>query len=180
MTTNTIYNPTKYNEKTFFNRLNRIVGDVNTELNEIRSYVDEKLSKASISKSTSVFEETNDVIVSGETFSYIPLKTVISKSTFTNMTDDGNVMLTSSGLYRIEVITDLKGDYTNGFIELVVETGMDDDMVETVVKKHFLNESLLNCVVKSFDGNEKLKLKVSNESDKEFTIRSSLIISKIY
>ena len=55
---------------------------------------------------------------------------------FNNLTDAGEVLFAGSGLYRIDVVTDMNGDYGNRFVELVVKTSEEGNEVETIVKKH--------------------------------------------
>ena len=106
------------------------------------------------------------------------MKAVILDSTVSNLGEDGYIYLTNNGLYKLDVITDIQGNYSEGSIEIIV---MNSEGVETIIKKHNLNESLLNTIVKSFDGNEVIKVKVyNNDIDKEFTFRTTLIVDKIY
>ena len=68
------------------------------------------------------------------------------------------------------------------FIELVVvRLNVDGIEEETVVKKHHLNETLVNSLTKSFDGGERLKLLVTNTNvEKLFNLQIILSFDKLY
>ena len=104
---------------------------------------------------------------------------MISDSYFTNLNELGSIELIGAGLYKIELIIDINGDYTNGYVELIVETGTEDTVNELVVKKHYLRESLVNSIIKSFDGGERIKIRITGGVN-EFHIRTSVVIDKMY
>ena len=174
-----IYAPIKYTEDAFFNRLNVITNNVDSAIENVKTYVDEKLDNINEYRPISVFEEANDVLVSPNTFTYIPFKTLISDSYFTKLNELGSIELIGAGLYKIELIIDINGDYTNGYVELIVETGTEDTVNELVVKKHYLRESLVNSIIKSFDGGERVKIRITGGVN-EFHIRTSVVVDKMY
>ena len=178
-----IYTATKFYEDTFFNRLNVITNNIDLQINDVKGYVDDKMNKINEYRTISVFEETEDVLVTPETAVVVPFKTIVSDSHFSGLTEGGDVELTKEGLYRIDVITDLDGNYGEGYVEMIVESmngeSEDGSLNEFVVKKHYLKESLVNSIVKSFNGEERLKVRVTGGSS-EFSMRASVVVDKIY
>ena len=177
-----IYTPTKYHEDAFFNRLNVIVNNLDSQITDVKEYMHEKLDNINEYRTISVFEEKEDTTVTPDNSVFIPMKNVLRDSDFTNLSELGIVTLTTGGLYKVEVILDIDGDYTNGFVEMIVEpgTGLEgEEGSEVIVKKHYLRESLVNKLIKTFDGGENIKIRVTG-GVAEFKVRGTLVVDRLY
>ena len=87
----------------------------------------------------------------------------------------------STGPHKIEMVIDLEVQYDDALFELVViRLNVDRIEEKSVVEKHHLNEPLVNSLTKSFDGDERLKLRVTNaNADKEFVLQTKLSFDKL-
>ena len=183
-----IYTPTKYHEDAFFNRLNVIVNNLDSQITDVKEYMHEKLDNINEYRTISVFEETEDTTVTPDNSVSIPMKNVLMDSDFTNLSELGIVTLTTGGLYKVEVILDIDGDYTNGAVEMIIEQspsgesgleGEEGSPSEVIVKKHYLRESLVNKLIKTFDGGENIKIRVTG-GVAEFKVRGTLVVDRLY
>ena len=175
-------------EDAFFNRLNVIVNNLDSQITDVKEYIREKLNNINEYRTISVFEEKEDVTVTPDNSVLVPMKNVLMDSDFTNLSELGVVTLTTGGLYKVEVILDIDGDYTNGFVEMIVTQspsgeaeleGEEGGPSDIIVKKHYLRESLVNKLIKTFDGGENIKIKVTG-GVAEFKVRGTLFVDRLY
>ena len=145
------------------------------------SYVKSKFDRLEDYRKVAVFENSGEVSVDGEVIVEVPLKGIIYDDQMIAV-DGATLALMSAGLYKIEVVTDLEGMFDDGYLELVVvKMNVDGVAEESVVKKHYLNETLINSLTKTFDGGEMLKIRVTNtNADKTFSIQTTLSFDKLY
>ena len=88
----------------------------------------------------------------------------------------------SAGLYTIAVVIDLEGQYDEAFFELVViRLNVHEIEEESVVKTHHLNEIFVNRLTKRFDGDKRLKPRVTNtNAEKAFNLQTALSFDKLH
>ena len=210
-----IYSKIGWNEQLFFNRLRKILSNVETEIDKIKTgetfspqqdlnmngnqltnvsvnendessavnveYVKSKLDNINDYRKVSVFDSERDLELQNEASTDVLLKpTILDIQSYSF--ENNRVKLQSEGFYVFDISTDVEGDYDNAYIELVVITTDESGVeTETTVKKYHLNEALFTSYAKSFDGNEAVKLRVTNTTPSDpFKFRATLLVDKIY
>ena len=166
--------------------MEKIITNVNVdEANESSavnvSHVKSNVDQLNEYRKITVLENSDELTINGETTLEIPFKAIIYDDTIIYL-DDVSPNLIVGGLFKIEVITDPEGQYDDAFIDLVVvRLNADGVEEESVVSKHHLNETLVNPLTKTIDGDERLKLRVTNtNADKQFILQATLSFDKLY